>query len=148
MANNGREFKRERPFGQDADRQPGDTTESKYGDHPILGNDKQPLGKELQRSPERSAPDPMTRPPAPPGVSKVIPIQGPAQPHNPDVDYQPPNPMAVVPPANASVKLLGTVVALLLFAVVLWFLFHNWMTPGARHPGEQKQGQELQQKIP
>ncbi len=147
MANNGREFKRERPFGNESEELPRNSAESKYGDHPILGNDKQPLAKELQRSPERSNPDPMAPPQTAPVSNKVVPIRG-SSPNAPEVDYQPPNPMTVVPPTNASVKLLGAVVALVLFAVVLWFLFHNWMSPGPRQPGAQKQGQELQQKIP
>ncbi len=91
MANNGREYKRERPFGQEADK-PGNSDESKYGDHPILGNDKQSLANEFLRPPSRSGADPMTRPPELPAGSKVIPIRGPSQqgPHDPDVDYQPP----------------------------------------------------------
>src|SRR6266568_1646163 len=130
MANNGREYKRERPFGQEADK-PGNSDESKYGDHPILGNDKQSLANEFLRPPSRSGADPVTFSARSARSRCGLPA---------------PNPMTVVPPANALVKLLGTVVALLLFALVVWFLFHNWMTPGPRHPGEQKQGQELQQK--
>lgn len=148
MANNGREYKHEWDSGQRPDRDSAEGGDSKHGDHPIFGDDKKPLGKEFLRSPERSSPDPMTIPPKTPSRSqKVVPIRGSA-PHDPAIDYQPPNPMTVVPPANITMKIVGGLAALLLFALVLWFLFHNWMTPGSRQPGQQNQQQGLQQKIP
>ncbi|HVJ06541.1 MAG TPA: hypothetical protein VM578_12780 [Candidatus Saccharimonadales bacterium] len=147
MANNGREFKKEQPFGQKPDEQLEKNTEGEYGDHPLLGDDKEPFGKDLFRSPEQHKTDPKARSPEIPPRSKVTPIRGPSL-HDPSLDYQPPSPITVVPPANAAMKLLGGVVALLLFALVVWFLFHNWTTPSLRHPGEPKQGQELRQKIP
>jgi hypothetical protein len=69
-------------------------------------------------------------------------------PHDSSTEYQPPNPIMVVPRANASLKILGSVIALVLFAFVLWTMFHIFMSPSPRHPGEQKQGEGLEQKIP
>lgn len=70
------------------------------------------------------------------------------QPHDPTVDYRPPKPAMIAPVATLSMKLLGAAAALLLFALTAFVLFHNWMTPAMRHPGEQKQTPGLLQRIP
>jgi hypothetical protein len=82
-----------------------------------------------------------------PASRNVIEIRSSA-PRDPSTAYQPPNPHTVLPRANPTMKLLGAVVALILFVLVLLLIFQNWMTPGPRQPGAQKQGQTLEQKIP
>jgi hypothetical protein len=150
MAKDNREHETERPSGRDSRSQAGETPEverSKYGDHPFLGNDRQPLAKELLHFPERPTVDPMTHLPSDP-AREASRKAFETLPHDPNVDYQPPNPMLVVPPANASMKLLGAMAALILFALVVGLMFRNWMSPLPRHPGEQKQSPALEQKVP
>jgi hypothetical protein len=150
MAQDNREYETPKASGRDSPPQAGEVSEigrSKYGDHPFLGSDRQPLAKELLRFPERSAVDPMTRPPSD-AAREALRNASENLPHDPNIDYQPPNPMMVIPPANLSLKLLGAVVALLLFVLVILLMFHNWMSPSPRHPGEQKQSPGLEQKIP
>jgi len=80
--------------------------------------------------------------------SNVIPIRGPAADDPASTDYQTPNPHFVVPPLNPTQRLLGAILAILLFGLVIWLLFHNWMMPGPRHPGAEKQNPTLQQRVP
>ncbi len=91
-------------------------------------------------------------PPAQRAPSNVIPIRGPAgqteTPHDPDLDYQSPNPLFVLGPVNITLKLLGAILALVVFAGVIFLMFHNWMMPGPRQPGGQKANPALQQRIP
>jgi hypothetical protein len=89
-------------------------------------------------------------PPAPKPISNVTPIRGPARQdnHDSDVDYQPPNPKFVLGEANFTTKLLALVVAVIVFAGLVWLMFHNWMVPGLRHPGAQEPDPGLQQRIP
>jgi hypothetical protein len=137
MAKDNREYK-------PADPGPGRKPEqSKYGDHPLLGNDTE----ELLHFPQPPAADPMTHLPSDPARDAWR-KEFETKPHDPSVDFQPPNPMLVVPPANATMRLLGAVAALLLFAIVLGLLFYRWMTPLPRHPGEKGQSPGLVQKIP
>lgn len=69
-------------------------------------------------------------------------------PHDPSIDYQPPNPALVMKPANITKKLFGLVIALILAAAVAGLMFHNWMRPGSRQPGAQQSSPGLQQRIP
>jgi hypothetical protein len=153
MAQDNRKFDAENPSREDAPNNIQEITgseRSKYGDHPLLGKDRKPLAEELLRSPERPKPDPMIHPPheeARPSSRNVVEIRSSA-PRDPNTAYQPPNPALVIPPANITLKLLGSIVGLILFTCVLLLLFHNWMSPGPRHPGAQKPAQTLQQKIP
>jgi hypothetical protein len=91
-------------------------------------------------------------PPAQRVPSNVIPIRGPASdaesPRDPDLDYQSPNPLFVLGPVNITLEFLATILALVVFAGVIWLLFHNWMVPGPRQPGGQKANPALQQRIP
>jgi hypothetical protein len=91
-------------------------------------------------------------PPAQRASSNVIPIRGPAArteiSHNPDLDYQSPNPLFVLGSVNITLKLLVIVLSLVVFAGLIWLMFHNWMVPGPRQPGGQKANPALQQRIP
>ena len=119
---------------------------SKYGDHPLLGSDRQPIAKEVLRFPERPAVDPMTRLPSDPERDywrNEFETE-----HDPSVEYQPPNPMLVVPPANATAKLMGVIAALLLFAIIIGLMFYRWMTPAPRYPDEHRPSPGLVQTIP
>jgi hypothetical protein len=140
MAKENREHKTE---DSDPERQP---EESRDGDHPLPGNDRQPIAKEVLRFPGRPAVDPMTHLPSDPERDfwrNEFDTK-----HDPSVEYQPPNPLLVIPPTNVTVKLLGSLAALLLFAIVAGLLFYRWMTPLPRYPGEPRPSPGLVQTIP
>ena len=89
-------------------------------------------------------PEPLTRRTT---ASNVTPIRGSAHP-DPNVDCQTPNPMFVLGAVKLPQKFLGILVAVLLFAIMLGLLFHDWMVSGSRHPGEQKYNPGMQHKLP
>ncbi len=132
---------------RDKDPKAPDRGESPYGDHPFLGRDRVPFLEELLRAPRRSNVIPMTRPEGD-AAREALRDATERAPHDPQLDYQPPNPMLVIPPLNATAKLVGAVAGLLAFALIAGLLFYHWMVPGPRHPGEKRQGQGLEQKIP
>ncbi len=70
------------------------------------------------------------------------------QPHDPSVDYHPPDPAMIAPAPNLSMILLGVAAVLLFATIFAWIMLHNWMYPGARYPGEHKQSPGLLQKLP
>lgn len=144
MAEDNREYKK-----ADSDpqrQQTPDTGQGNYGDHPFLGGDRQPFKKELLHFPERSTVDPMTRLPSDPAREESRKTY--EMPHDPSIDYQPPNPKLIVPPPNLTMDLLGIITALLLFAIVAGLLFYKWMSPLPRYPGETKQSPGLVHKVP
>ncbi len=53
----------------------------------------------------------------------------------------------IMPRPNLSMELLGAAAGLVLFALLAWAMFYNWMPPSPRHPGEQKQNPGLLQMI-
>lgn len=69
-------------------------------------------------------------------------------PHNPDIEYQPPNPALVVPHTSVSLKLAGAIIALLLAAIFGGVMFYHWMSPLPKHPGQEPPGQGLERKLP
>lgn len=149
MAEGSLDFKKEKPSEEWRNRteeKPGSTPPE---DHPILGGERKPLKKELLRFPERPKPDPMIHFPADPSreASRKA-FESGALPHDPSIDYQTPNPQMVIPPTGATLKILGAIAAITLLTMVMWLIFHNFMSPLPRHPGQQKQGQGLEQKIP
>jgi hypothetical protein len=100
----------------------------------------------LLHFPERPA-DPMLEPPSDTVREEQRRVFQ-STPHNPDIEYQPPNPLLVVPPASMSLKLLGAIVALLLAAVFVGVMFYHWMNPLPRHPGQQSPNQGLERRLP
>jgi hypothetical protein len=82
--------------------------------------------------------------------NNVVPIRSDTRPrgHDPGIDYEPPNPAFVLKPANFTIKLFAAVVSIILFALVMLLMFHNWMVPGPRQPGGQKSNPGLQQRVP
>jgi len=144
MANDNREYKPEEPSGEPH----VDPDSNKHPDHPFLGGGDRPRpANSLLHFPARPQIDPMSRLPSDPARDaerQAFELNH----HDPSVDYQPPNPMSVIPPASPVLKILGVIAGLLLFVLVAMLLFRNWMSPLPRHPGEHTQGQGLEQKLP
>jgi hypothetical protein len=124
-----------------------DTERSQYGDHPFLGSDRQSFTKELLRFPARPAEDPIIPLPSDPARDAVRKAFD-TPPHDPALDYQPPNPKFVVPPPNLSMEILSASAGLLSFALFVGLMFYHWMSPLPRYPGEPRQTPTLSQLIP
>ncbi len=152
MAQDNRAYKTEQSAREHSrSREAPESERSKYGDHPFLVDNEQPLTGErvgeLSQSSEFPQVDPLIRFPSDP-AREALRHAYETQPHDPSVDYRPPNPAMIAPPPNLSMKLLGAAAALLLFVLFFWLMFHNWMSAMPRHPGEQIQNPGLLQKIP
>jgi hypothetical protein len=124
-----------------------DPGRSPYGDHAFLGDNRQPFTKELLRFPERPTQDPIITLPSDPARDAMRKAFD-TPPHDPALDYQPPNPKFVVPPPNLSMEILAASAGLLSFALLAWVLFYHWMSPLPRYPGEPRQTPTLGQLIP
>lgn len=128
-----------------------DPERSPHGDHPFLGSDRQPLTKDftkaLLRFPARPTEDPITPLPSDPARDAIRKAFD-TPPHDPVLDYQPPNPKFVVPPPNLSMEILGASAGLLSFALFVGLMFYHWMSPLPRYPGEPRQAPTLSQLIP
>ncbi len=151
MAQDNRAYKPEEPpREQSRSRETPESERSKYGDHPFPRDSKQPVTGDMlenAQSPEDSRSDPLIHFPSDPAREAWRNAYE-TQPHDPSVDYRPPDPVMIAPRANLSMELLGAAAALVLFALLAWVMFHNWMSPSPRHPGEHKQSPGLLQKIP
>ena len=146
MAKDNRKYKTE--DSDPARQNPPDPGQSPHGDHPFLGNDRQPFTNELLHFPERPTEDPIIPLPSDPARDAVRKAFD-TPPHDPALDYQPPNPKFVVPPPNISMEILGASAGLLSFALLVALLFYHWMTPLPRYPGESsRQTHTLTQLIP
>lgn len=130
MAQENRAYKPEEPL-RDGSRS-RETPES-YGDAPISREYEQPM-LHVVRSPEDSRADSLIHFPCDPARESLRNAYK-TQPHDPSVDYRPPNPAMVAPAPNLSMTLLGAAAALVVFVLLAWALFYNWMSPAPRHPG-------------
>jgi hypothetical protein len=135
------------PEQRPGEQQSGDRKVSGGNQHPLVGESHLSPAGEVLLFPKRPDADPMTSAP----TDEVREQQHRAfdsTPHDPDIDYHPPNPLLVIPPLSLPLKLVGALTALLLFAVVAGLLFYNWMVPLPRHPGQQKSDPGLEHRIP
>lgn len=102
--------------------------------------------RKLPRSPQRPI-DPMLEPPTD-SVRQEQRHVFQSTPHDPDIEYRPPNPMLVIRPASMSLKLMGAIIALLLAAVFAGVMFYHWMNPLPKHPGQQSPNPSLRRDLP
>jgi hypothetical protein len=119
---------------------------NRYEDHPLLGGEGKPFGG-LLSFPPRPTTDPLIHGESD-GIRETERRTFAETAHDPRIDYEPPNPKLVIPRPNLTLELLGAVLAVILFALVVLLMFHNWMVPGPRHPGQPKPSPGVEQKLP
>lgn len=110
------------------------------------GQSTPPEQGNILRFPDRPA-GPMTEPPTDAFRQEQRRTFG-FSPHNPDLEYQPPNPMLIAPRASMSMKLMGAIIVLLLAAIFAGVMFFHWMRPLPKHPGQRGPTPGLQRGLP
>ncbi len=147
MANENRAYPPEEPSRDRSRWRENPASErGKYGEQSLARNEQLYSGLAIVQSPKDARADPLIHFPSGPARESRNAYQ--TQPHDPSVEYQPPNPAMIAPEPGLSMMLLGATSVLVLSALLAWALFYNWMAPAPRSPQQQEQSSGLVQRIP
>lgn len=148
MAHESRVYKPEEPSrDRSRSRETPEIERGKYVEQPLARNEQLYSGLAIVQSPEDSRSDPLIHFPSDP-AREVWRRAYETEPHDPSVEYRPPNPAMIAPKPTLSMILLGATSVLVLAALLAFALSYNWMAPSPRNPARLEKSPELIQKVP